>query len=267
MNKQAGGIQKGSSLRAVIAAQCYGVLINIRCRPSEIAAISAHLPFGCARVEPTDVDRRCSFTVEAHNGQLFSIRRGSFTPVSSPTSLELALKSLQKAIHLCIAEHARNHVFVHAGVVVLNDRVLVCPGFSHAGKSTLVWHFVQAGAIYYSDEYAVFDEYGCVYPFALPIGLRLDDGSRRLIMPENVGTLPRKPELIVFARYRSGATWRPKLLPPSQSVMKLIRHSIAIRRNPALVLPALKCISLQSKTFVGTRGDPHHLLDWLASID
>ena len=49
--------------------------------------------------------------------------------------------------------------------------------------------------------------------------------------------------------------------------MKLIRHSIAIRRNPALVLPALKRISLQSKTFVGTRGDPHHLLDWLASID
>ena len=128
---------------------------------------------------------------------------------AAPTSLEFALKSLQKEIHLYIAEHAQHHVFIHAGVVVLKNRVIVFPGFSHAGKSTLVWSFVQAGAIYYSDEYAVFDKEGFLHPFALPIGLRLDDGNKQLIMPDNIGTSQRKPDFIVFARYRPGAIWHP----------------------------------------------------------
>ena len=266
MNKHAGVIQKRSPLRVAITAHCFGVSVAIQCRPCDVPTISAHLPFGCNLVETSDVNRKCIFEVEAHNRSLFSVRRGLFPITPEPTSLDVALKLLQKEIHLYIAEHAQHHVFLHAGVVVIKNRVIVFPGFSHAGKSTLVWAFVQAGAIYYSDEYAVFDEHGFVYPFALPIGLRLDDGNKRLILPANVGTSRRKPDFIVFARYRPGATWRPDRLQPAGAVMKLIRHSIAIRRNPALVLSTLKQVSLESQMFVSDRNDPHELLDWIASI-
>jgi hypothetical protein len=50
-------------------------------------------------------------------------------------------------------------------------------------------------------------------------------------------------------------------------MMQLLRHSIAIRANPALVMPVLKQVSLQSQTFVGTRGEARQLLAWLNSID
>lgn len=265
MNKRA-GIQKRSPLKAAITAQCFGVSVGIQCRPCDVPTISAHLPFGCNLVETSEANPGCIFEVEAHNRGLFSVRRGLFTTTPTPTSLDLALKALQKEIHLYIAEHAQHHVFIHAGVVVLKNHVIVFPGFSHAGKSTLVWSFVQAGAIYYSDEYAVFNEEGFLYPFALPIGLRLEDGNKRLIMPDNVATSLRKPDFIVFARYRPGAIWNPTFLEPAASVMKLIRHSIAIRRNPALVLSTLKRVSLGSNAFVSDRSDPHQLLDWIGSI-
>jgi hypothetical protein len=266
MSKHAGSVQKRSPLQVAITAHCFGVPVAIQCRPCDVPIISAHLPFGCNIIQTSDLDPRCVFAVEAHNKGLFSVRRDRFTTTPKPTALALALKSLQKDIHLYIAEHAQHHVFVHAGVVVLKNRVIVFPGFSHAGKSTLVWSFIQAGATYYSDEYAVFTEDGLVYPFALPIGLRLDDGNKQLIMPDNIGTAQRKPDFIVFARYRPGAIWSPTFLEPAASLMKLLQHSIAIRRNPALVLSTLKYVSLESQTFVSDRGDAHQLLDWIASI-
>ena len=39
------------------------------------------------------------------------------------------------------------------------------PGRSLSGKSTLVLSFVERGADYYSDEYAVFDSEGRVHPY------------------------------------------------------------------------------------------------------
>ena len=71
-----------------------------------------------------------------------------------------------------IAEVARNRVFVHAGVVGWKGRAIVIPGRSYSGKSTLVSELIRAGAAYYSDEYAVFDSRGRVYPFAKPLEMR-----------------------------------------------------------------------------------------------
>ena len=159
-------------------------------------------------------------TVEAHNGEFVLCQtRVFYYRTASPTSLELALKSLQKAIHLCIAEHAQHHVFIHAGVVILNEsrhgfsRVSAMPENPRwSGISSKQAQFIIRMSTQYSMNTAAY------------IRLRfrsvcdLDDGSKRLIMPDNVGTSQRKPDLIVFARYRSGATWRPTLLEPSRSL-------------------------------------------------
>ena len=104
-----------------------------------------------------------------------------------------------------------------------------------------------------------------VCPFALPISLRLNHGERTIIMPDRIGSAPLPTDLIVFTRYRPEAIWRPRRLAPAETMLQLIRHSIAIRRNPRLVLPVLKKISLQarSQSFLGRRGDPLQLLHWL----
>ena len=93
-----------------------------------------------------------------------------------------------------------------------------------------MWSLVQAG-VYYSDEYAVFDESGYVCPFALPISLRLNYGERTIIMPDRIGSSPLQADLIVFTRYRPGAVWRPRRLD---------------RPNDAAAYPALDCDTTQS---------------------
>jgi hypothetical protein len=250
---------------AIVAAKCFDVSIAVSCRPEDADIVSAHLPLGSARIDPAQAEHR--FVLYSHDGNLFSVRRVRSTNSSLPQPLTSALKALQKELYLCIAEHAQRHVFVHAGVVAWKNRVLIFPGSSYAGKSTLVWSFVQSGAVYYSDEYAVFDEQGRVSPFALPINLRVSNGQREMIMPGAIGTSRLKPDLVIFARYRPEASWRPRSLAPAETVMHLIRHSIAIRANPALVIPVLKHVSLQSRAFQGTRGEPHELLAWINCID
>src|SRR6186997_3026660 len=74
-----------------------------------------------------------------------------------------------------VAERAPDHLFVHAGVVGWEGRAIVMPGASFAGKTTLVQAWLEAGATYYSDEFAVLDRDGRVHPFARPLAIR--DGS------------------------------------------------------------------------------------------
>jgi hypothetical protein len=247
-----------------IAAQCFGVSVAVQCRPEEAAAVSAHLPLGSISISPSKADHIFFLESRAENG--FSIRR-SFSTKSTPAQpLASTLKTLQKELYICIAEHARHYAFIHAGVVEWKDRLIIFPGFSYAGKSTLVWFLIQAGAVYYSDEYAVFDERGCVHPFALPISLRSHKTERQMVLPNNIGSSPRPPDLIAFAKYRAGASWKPDPLSPAATVLELVRHAIAIRRNPMFVLHVLKQAGIQSRSFIGIRDEPKQLLDWLNCI-
>src|SRR5438045_8281052 len=85
---------------------------------------------------------------------------------------------LESHLRLCVAELAKHRVFVHAGVVGWKGKAIVIPGRSYSGKSTLVSELVKAGATYYSDDYAVFDARGRVYPFPKPLEMR-DEGAFR----------------------------------------------------------------------------------------
>jgi hypothetical protein len=283
-----------------IAVRCFGVSIAVECRPADAEAVSAHLPLGSEPlgseppgseplgseppgseplgseplgseppgsepIDATDAEHRFLLMTEASDDHLFRILRGSRLKARA-IALTPALKILQKEIHLCVAEHAKEHVFIHAGVVTYKNRCIIFPGYSRAGKSTLVWSLVQAGAVYYSDEYAIFDRNGRVYPFALPIALRNGSGERDRILPEHIGSDPLTPAVVAFARYKAGATWRPRELSPPATVLQLIRHSISIRSNPILVLPVLKTVSLECRAFSGLRGDPIQILDWLSTI-
>jgi hypothetical protein len=122
---------------------------------------------------------------------------------------------------------------------------------------------LEAGAIYYSDEYAVFDEEGMIHPFALPLHLRLASGDREFVAPARVGSIAVAPSVVAFATYRRGAVWQPRLLRPPELMLQLLRHSIGIRRNPSFVLPVLKKVSLRAHGFLGVRGDSREILVWL----
>src|SRR5205814_290720 len=86
-------------------------------------------------------------------------------------------------LRLFVAAQAKDRVFVHAGVVAARGGAIVIPGRTFTGKSTLVAALVEAGAAYYSDEYAVLDERGRVHPFAKPISIRGAHGGRGRRLP------------------------------------------------------------------------------------
>ena len=62
--------------------------------------------------------------------------------------------ALDQSLHLAVAEFSPEAVFLHAAVAVWNGAAILIPGRSHAGKSTLTKSLIDAGAVYYSDEFA-----------------------------------------------------------------------------------------------------------------
>ena len=178
-----------------IAVECLGVRLAVECRPAEAAAVSAHVPFGSTPASPADAPHKFIFEADAQD-ELFRVRRCSSARALPWQPMSTALRILQKELHICVAEYATTRVFIHAGVITWRNCTVVLPGFSHAGKSTLVWSLVQAGAVYYSDEYAVFDENGGVHPFTLPISLRVIGGETRFVDPNRSGSGPVRPALL-----------------------------------------------------------------------
>lgn len=150
--------------------------------------------------------------------------------VNQSEAIGTTVEDLIDDLHLTIALHATEEVFVHAGVVEWNGSAIVLPGRSHSGKSTLVHALVEAGATYYSDEYARITANGDVAPYPRPIHLRTPSG-RRLIDAAAIGlaadsdtTIP--VGLIVFAHYAENAAFAPQHVSGAQAALELLDNTV-----------------------------------------
>ena len=77
------------------------------------------------------------------------------------------LTAFEKHAELLTAFRTQDCLFIHTGVVGWQGRAIVIPGRSMTGKTTPVKVLVEAGATYYSDEFAVLDKQGQVHPYPL----------------------------------------------------------------------------------------------------
>jgi hypothetical protein len=173
--------------------------------------------------------------------------------------LEVALEVLQSQLHLHVASDAPNHVFVHAGVVGIGEGAVVIPGRSFSGKTVLVAEFVRAGAVYYSDEYAVLDADGLVHPYPKPLSLRGEDHQQVDHSVESLGGAqgagPLPVRTILFSAYRPGAEWCPAPLSVGEGVLAMVTHSVAARSKPAEVLRSIKRAVTGATVLDGDRGE------------
>ena len=80
-------------------------------------------------------------------------------------------------MRLLIAANATDRPVRSRGGCSFNDRALLVPGQTFTCKTMLVQALVEAGATYYSDEYAVLDDAGLVHPYPRPLSIRGSDGS------------------------------------------------------------------------------------------
>jgi hypothetical protein len=177
------------------------------------------------------------------------------------SSLGEALRMLEVFVHLYVAERSRRRVFVHAGVVGWRGRAILVPGRSLSGKSTLVAALVQAGADYYSDEFALVDRRGLVHPYPIPLALRVDGADRPPVkrtvemLSGTVGDRPLPAGLVVLTRYEAGAQWRPRTLSPGRALLELLDHALAARYSPERVMKALAPLVTGATILKGKRGD------------
>jgi len=172
--------------------------------------------------------------------------------------LPFALHALDQTIRSTIAVHAPGLVFIHAGAVAVDGRVIVLPGTSMAGKTTFVAALVRAGAQYLSDEYAVFDADGLVHPFARRLSVREPTGRREVPVAEFGGTTATEPlsaGLVAAVSYGSAASWQVHPGDQGACAGALIANAVAAQIRPAEVLAVTAHVARSTRFVEGVRGD------------
>lgn len=171
-----------------------------------------------------------------------------------------AVRSLNDDIVWFVAQHARTRVFVHAGVVGVDGAAIVIPGRSRSGKSSLVAALVGAGAVYYSDEYAIVDRAGRVHPYARPLSVRPYDGGdphevTAADLGGTTGSAPLHVGAVVISTYRPGVKWRAVQRPSGRGALAMIDNAIAVRSHSTRVLASLAAAAAGALVYDSARGD------------
>ena len=251
---------------AGLAFTAYGVSVGVRVNDrSVLERVRALLPPGWKAAGKPTVRRLYSLIVGGPTSRpgvrRFNILYADGARLLRTHDLEETLAQLELDLELHVAERAPRRTFVHAGVVGWNGQAIVIPGRSFSGKSSLVKALVEAGASYYSDEFAVLDERGRVHPYPIPLAIRQDrDGGQPVKCRVEdlggvVGARPLPVGLVLFTRYVGGARFRPRRLSAGRAVLELLTHTLPARRRPERVLDTLTQAVGQALVVRGARGD------------
>jgi hypothetical protein len=253
------------SWAAAFSVKVYGVKIGIRTnRPEGLDRVWRHLPHGCKVIPSAVVDRVYSISIGG-GSRRSSALYGDDVRLIRSVDIDEVFDRLESDLRLFVAELAHDRVFVHAGVVAWEGKAIVIPGRSFSGKSTLVAELLRAGAIYYSDEYAVFDKRGRVHPFAKDLEMRdSNDWKQTKRAAESfggrIGTKPIPVGKILITRYKEGSKWRPRHLSAGKAVLALLANTVSARRQPERALNTLHRVVAEAETLHGTRGEARELI-------
>ena len=169
-------------------------------------------------------------------------------------------RTLNSMFRIYVAEKARGWVFVHAGVVGWKGKAIVMPAMSHQGKTTLVGELLRLGADYYSDEYAVIDETGLIYPFERELSVRSADSE----VPTDIAaykfgaktaTEPIQAGMVVLTEYVEGGEFSPERISTGMGIHEMIPEVISISVNTKFALKVLNTAFRSAIMLRSLRGD------------
>ena len=225
------------------------VLVDVN-SPAEVAiALRNFLPPQVSiETAEHDAEADARFVVSEAKPNAFEITSDGAVVGRADTD-DALIQNLRSHIELAIASFARLGTFVHAGAVAWRSTVVLIPGASYAGKSTLVAELVRCGAVYLSDEYAVVDSGGLVHAYPRPIHLR--QGGATIHPPH--GDVPLEAGLIVATRYQPGATWAPVILKGARAMLPLLDNVIVVKERPAQGLQLAGRLAARVATLRGVR--------------
>ncbi|MFL5805032.1 MAG: hypothetical protein ACJ8CR_25225 [Roseiflexaceae bacterium] len=243
----------------------YGLRFGLRMNdPATLSQACAAVPLGWHAAPAGEVDVLYSLRVAPPSAQAgmrndHLLYCGSALIARAPDLAPL-LTMFNKHAELLTAFRARELLFVHAGVVGWRGSSILIPGRSMTGKTTLIRALVEAGATYYSDEFALLDQQGLVHPYPLPLSIRGEHGQPPCPTPVEAlggqaGAEPLPVGLVVATSYQPGARWRPRVLSPGQALLALMDNTVAAQREPDYTMPILRAVVLAATIVRSTRGE------------
>lgn len=242
----------------LIAIDSFGVRLDIRLDDASlVTAVTPLLPPGWRQAGDTPAEVELALVRDG--GSRFRVLYDS-EPVSPPVDLDVALNFLDARMRGTVAVKAPDRIFIHAGVVARNGWALLLPGDSFAGKTTLIAALVRAGALYYSDEFAVVDPEGRVHPFPKPLSIRGTRGEQAAEVPASefggtTGQIGAPIALVALTSYQPGATWEPVTVPRGEAALALLSHTVPARKRPAEALRVVRCIAESCVCMRSERGE------------
>jgi hypothetical protein len=249
---------------AAVSTISYGVRVGVRVNsPEYLDQVLSCLPPGWKPSSSRIVER--IYSVIAGPRRLNRIYCDG-AEIAKSRDLKRMLDALESELQLFVAEYSPRRVFIHAGVVGWRGKAIIIPGRSYSGKTTLVKTFVEAGATYYSDEYAVLDSKGFVHPYPRALGVRETDAfdQTKYTIESLGGIAGRKPlpvAMVIVSQFKKKANWRPQRLSPGQGTLALLANAVAVRREPELTLTALQQIAPHAEILKGKRGEARPMVD------
>lgn len=239
-----------------VGFETYGVRGSLSAFPPELLArAESLLPPGWAPCPPSSSGGRFSLREQ---GGGYDVSVDEVTQAQT-VDLDVALGVLDAQIRAYAALRAPERIFVHAGVVAYGDGAIVIPGASFSGKTTLVAALVQAGAVYYSDEFAVLDDGGLVHPYPRPLSIRRGRGRAVEDLDPGAGIAagsePLPVALIAVTSYRPGVQCKPQRQSAGTGAMALLSNTVPARDRPEQSLAAVRGAAASALVLEGERGE------------
>ena len=253
-----------------IAFEAFGARIAVRTAESVPSDLQPRLPPRARPIISEDYD--VVYAVErisprsSSNHAEYQLTRGGLA-VGPSGSLSHVRGELESDMHFQVALFARNFLFVHAGVVQWNGRAVVIPGRTETGKSSLVMALINAGGVYFSDEYAVLDPEGRVHAYPKALSERREEGPPRLHSAKALGGQEEAPAvpigLTVITRFRDGAAWNPQPVTKAQAMIALFDNTVVARVKPEFALAVLAKAVAGTEGLEGDRGEASEMASGL----
>ena len=192
------------------------------------------------------------------NGENFNVLLDR-APAGSASALLDAVLAAVKALDDAVVRHMKMFRAVHAGAVLINDKALLLPGSSHAGKSSLVAELLRMGATHFSDEYALIDREGRIHSYPRPLLLRDGSLTQSLVLPQELNAaFAARPAAIgwIFAlHYIPAQAWDVQKVSQGEAVMLLLRNTPhEMVESPEMVDFFLR-VAADATSYEGKRGE------------
>ncbi len=234
--------------------EAYGRVVALEC--DDTLFDLPYLPFNWLATPPSGtIDRRYSVARTGESAWEIAIDDQPSTTLSDAS---LIAEYIEGDLHHWLATYTTDFLFVHAGCVSWRDRAIVIPGRSYAGKTTLTQALLEAGAVYYSDDYAVIDADGTIHAFPRQLRVRSESiGPSRLVDPVSsnwpVGRDPIRAGVVAALTYDAELGWDVATLSRGMGALSLLDNTVAARERPEDALRLMSRAVFGAISIKGTR--------------